>query len=70
MGGTLNFALRTDWGSLINLTDMMRVVWASLFGVRFWSNVPVGAAWLSLLVACGICLLLLARKIRAYEIVK
>jgi len=70
MGGTLNFALRTDWGSLINLADMMRVVWASLFGVRFWSNVPVGAAWLSLLTACGICILLLARKIRAYEIVK
>jgi ABC-2 type transport system permease protein len=66
----LNFALRTDWGSVINLADMMRVVWSSLFGVRFWANVPVVAAWASLLAACGVCLLLLARKIRAYEVIK
>jgi hypothetical protein len=52
------------------MADMMRVVWSSLFGVRFWANVPVGAAWASLLVACGVCILLLARKIRAYEVVK
>jgi len=66
----LNFALRTDWGSVINLADMMRVVWSSLFGVRFWANVPVAAAWASLLFACSLCILLLARKVRAYEIVK
>ena len=67
---TLNFALRTEWGSLIDLADMMRVVWSSLFGVRFWSDVPVAAAWLSLGAACGLCVLLLSRKIRAYEVVK
>jgi ABC-2 type transport system permease protein len=66
----LNFALRTDWGSMINMADMMRVVWSSLFGVKFWANVPVGAAWLSLIAACSLCVLLLARKVRAYEVVK
>jgi ABC-2 type transport system permease protein len=66
----LNFSLRTDWGSLINLADMLRVVWTSLFGVSTWTNVPVPAAWLSILIACGACLLLLARKIRAYEVVR
>jgi ABC-2 type transport system permease protein len=66
----LNFALRTQWGSLINLADMIRVVWSSLFGVKFWATVPVAAAWLSLLAACGVCILLLARKVRAYEVVK
>ena len=66
----LNFTLRTQWGSLINLADMMRVVWQSLFGVKFWTTVPVPAAWISLTVACGLCILLLARKIRAYEVVK
>ena len=66
----LNFSLRTDWGSVINLADMMRVVWSSLFGIRYWSNVPAGVAWLSILFACGACLLLLARKIRAYEVVR
>jgi len=66
----LNLALRTQWGSLINLADMLRVVWSSLFGVEFWTDVPVGAAWIALGVACGLCVLLLARKVRAYEVVK
>jgi ABC-2 type transport system permease protein len=66
----INFALRTNWGSMINLADMMRVVWSSLFGVKYWTNVPVPAAWLSLIAACGLCVLLLSRKVRAYEVVK
>jgi ABC-2 type transport system permease protein len=66
----LNFALRTDWGSVINLADMMRVVWSSLFGVQLWSTVPVWAAWGSLLAACAGCLVLLARKVRAYEVAR
>ena len=70
LSGVLNFTLRTDWGSVINLADMIRVVWSSLFGVSTWSATPVWAAWLSLLAACGVCVLLLWRKIRAYEIVK
>ena len=69
LSGVLNFTLRTDWGSVINLADMIRVVWSSLFGVSTWSATPVWAAWLSLLSACGICVLLLRRKIRAYEVV-
>ncbi len=66
----LNFSLRTDWGSLLNLADMIRVVWSRLFGVDAWVAVPLGAAWTSLLAACGICLLLLNRKLRAYDVVK
>jgi ABC-2 type transport system permease protein len=69
-GQILNFALRTRWGSLIDLADMIRVVWYSMFGVKFWADIPVAAAWLSLLAACGVCILLLARKVRAYEVVK
>jgi hypothetical protein len=30
----------------------------------------VGAAWASLFAACAFCILLLARKVRAYEVVK
>ena len=70
LSGVINFTLRTDWGSLINLADMIRVVWSNLFGVTTWSATPVWAAWLSLLAACGVCVLLLWRKIRAYEVVK
>jgi hypothetical protein len=30
---------------------------------------PLWASWLVLLIICGFCLLLLVRKIRAYEVV-
>ena len=66
----LNFALRTEWGSVLNLADMVRVVWSGLFGVTYGAAVSIGAAWTSLLVACAICLLLLRRKVRAYEVVR
>ena len=32
--------------------------------------VPAFAAWLSLLTLCALCVLLLYRKVRAYEIVR
>jgi hypothetical protein len=67
----LNVALRTNWGSILDLGEMERVVWSSLFGVDLGANsVPVPAAWLSLLVACAVCVLLLARRVRAYDVVK
>ena len=34
MAGVINLMLRTDWGSVINITDMMHVIWASLFGIE------------------------------------
>jgi ABC-2 type transport system permease protein len=67
----LNLALRTSWGSVLHLAEMERVVWASLFGVELGGNgVPVPVAWLSLLGACAMCILLLARRVRAYDVVK
>jgi hypothetical protein len=46
------------------------VVWSSLFGVKFWASVPVGAAWISLIAVCCLCVLLLSRKVHAYDVVK
>ena len=69
--GILNLTLRTYWGSLFNIGDMIRVVWGKLFDVpEGVSQVPLGAAFISLAVVCGICILLLQRKVRAYEVVR
>lgn len=69
--GILNLTLRTHWGSVFNLGDMIRVVWGRLFGVPYGdSPMPLAAAWTSLLIACAICLLLLQRKVRSYEVVR
>jgi lipopolysaccharide export LptBFGC system permease protein LptF len=50
----------------------MQNVWASLFGQTIDSELamPMWAAWLSLAAACALCLWLLSRRIRAYEVVR
>lgn len=70
MAGVINLMLRTDWGSVINITDMMHVIWASLFGIEPLTTTPLWVAFLSPLLFCGVCLVLLARKLRPYEIVR
>ncbi|HKQ61442.1 MAG TPA: hypothetical protein VJS92_09115 [Candidatus Polarisedimenticolaceae bacterium] len=69
-GGLINVLFHTSWGSLINLLDLLQVVWAGLFGVERQVDIPVWCAWASLLAVCAGCLLLLARKLRAYEVVR
>lgn len=70
VGELINQLFHTYWGSLINLSHMIGVVWARLFGVSLDDGVPVAAAWAALLAACAVCVLLLARKVRAYEVVR
>ena len=70
LGATLNFTLGTRWGSLLNLGLMIETVWSGLFGLPVPAEVPVGAAWIALLAACAASLWLLARKVRAYEVVR
>lgn len=70
LGSALNQALGMQWGHVLNLGFMIETVWAALFGVEFPSSVPLGAACVSLLVAGAGSLLLLARKLRAYEVVR
>ena len=70
LGGLVNLLLDTSWGSLIDIFGMVMVVWSGLFGIPGPVDVPVWAAWGSLIAFCAICLLLLSRKVRAYEIVR
>jgi len=70
MSAMINGMFRTNWASVINVTDMYHVVVAWLFGVKAFVDTPVWAAWLSLLGFCGICVLLLARKLKPYEVVR
>ena len=75
-GNAIVHIFDTRWGALLSLTDLFETVWAGLFGGEPWINavadrpLPFGAAWAALLTVCGLCLLLLGRKIRAYEVVR
>jgi hypothetical protein len=48
----------------------MTTVWTSLFRLDSGRSISSTEAWIALFVYCGICLALLVRKVRAFEVVK
>ena len=65
----------SDWGHLVDLHHNIRRVWAQLFDTStpfFFGlpgDVPGGAAWVALALLVAMSTWLLARRIRAYEVV-
>lgn len=71
-GGALNVALRTKWGSLLNISLLFQEIVASgfrIFRVRA-EMVPQAAAWAVLSAVCLMCLWLLHARLRAFEVVR
>jgi ABC-2 type transport system permease protein len=66
----INAVMRTESGYFFNISYLMRTVWTSLFRIGAEGSVSSAEAWIALLVYCGLCLALLVRKIRAFEVVK
>ncbi len=69
-GQAINAVMRTQSGHFFNVAYLMGTVWNSLFQVDTEHAIPVTEAWVALLVYCAICLGLLMRKVRAYEVIK
>ena len=71
LGAILNASFDTVWGGLVDLRTLITVLWQWLFyGQVREETIPVWSAVLALAAVCGFCLLLLRKKIRAYEIVR
>ena len=76
IGLMVNGVLQTRWGSLFNLTLVMKTIEDSLFrdansmDLPRWMVLPTPAAWISFAVFLAMCLFLLTRKVRAYEVVR
>lgn len=71
LGVIVNFNFDTVWGGLVDLRTLITVLWQWLFyGEVREETIPVWSAVLALAAVCGFCLLLLRKKIRAYEIVR
>jgi ABC-2 type transport system permease protein len=66
----INAVMRTDSGQFFNVAYLMGTVWNALFRVDTVHAIPVAEAWIALLVYCAICLGLLMRKVRAYEVIR
>jgi ABC-2 type transport system permease protein len=69
-GGAINGVMRTESGNFFNVWYLMGTVWNGLFQVDSEHAIPVIQAWIALLGYCAICLGLLMRKVRAYEVVR
>lgn len=69
-GAAINATFRTHYGFLIDLGGLISTVFARLFGGDAPTPLSLGSAVTSLLIFCGLCLLLLARKVRAYEVAR
>jgi len=69
-GEAINEILRTRKGSLINLGEVMHTIWGSFFDYSRDTDLSVLQAWIVLGVICVLCLGLLAKRIRGFEVVK
>jgi ABC-2 type transport system permease protein len=62
--------LGTHKGAFLNLGRLIATVQAQLFRQPWRSPISGASAWMALLAVSGFCLWLLARKVRAYEVVR
>jgi ABC-2 type transport system permease protein len=75
-GTAINETLDTRWGKLLMPAEMVKTIWLDLFAVPAIfgrspaEDLPVAACWLGLAAFGGAAVLLLARKIRACEVVR
>jgi ABC-2 type transport system permease protein len=67
----INGILNTWWGTLISAWYVIGSIWDNLFGMPAGDELPPpGAAWIALVAGSLLCLWLLSRRIRAYEVVR
>lgn len=70
-GDAINGILHTRYGSIINLTDVIHTIWAYLFRHGFMDTIlTIYEAWIVLILTCAFCLVMLAKRVRAFEVVK
>jgi ABC-2 type transport system permease protein len=69
-GAAINSLMRTNYGALIDLTQVAHTIWSYLFRYDTGTEVSLTRAWIVLGVVSLICLWLLAKRIRPFEIIK
>ena len=69
-GAAINAVMRSNIGHYISPSALITRVSAQLFGIESPIDISAWSAWVALLVMCGLCLLLLRKKVRAFEVVR
>lgn len=66
----INSILRTDYGSMIDISRIMYTIWSDQFGIETNTGLEAFEAWIGFAAVCIVCLLMVERKIRPKEIVR
>jgi ABC-2 type transport system permease protein len=66
----INAVLRIDGGYFFDLIYLVVTVWTNLFLVDNERAISAAQAWIAILGYCSVCLWLLLRKVRAYEVIR
>ena len=69
-GTAINSLMRTNYGALIDLTQVAHTIWSYLFRYDTGTEMSVSSAWTVLVVTCLVCVWLLAKRIRPFEVIK
>ncbi len=82
-GATINAVQRTHWGHLLNIGYLVGRIWVQIFegankttnGAVFFrvpmgEELPMWSCWMALLALSGLCLFMLAKKVRGAEVVR
>ncbi|NJN63899.1 MAG: hypothetical protein HC882_02800 [Acidobacteria bacterium] len=70
LGDTINLTFDTEWGSLLDIGALNAAVFTHLFDEGVTSGIPFGAALAAIAVVCAASIGILARRLRAFEIVR
>jgi len=66
----VNEILRVKAGFYLDPANLIAAIWARFFDVPIHTEMSITGAYAGIAVICGFCVLLLSRKIRAFEVVK
>ena len=69
-GGAINNMFDTRLGFVFALPELMHTVWEGLYQVPLRAQLTAPIAWTALFAICGLSIAVLAKKLRAFEVVK
>jgi hypothetical protein len=69
-GQAVNQMFQTKLGFVFALPELMHTIWEGLFQVPLAAQLPTSVAWAAILAICTASVAVLARKLRAFEVVK
>jgi ABC-2 type transport system permease protein len=68
-GAVINNVLRTHYGGLISLNQIIYTIWGDLFRYDWGAQLGSTEAWVVLVLGSACCLWLLAKRVRPFEVV-